>query len=155
MKTKEVELNDAMIERGDELDNAAYQYFLTLLELNGAEHEKIEEIFPWDISILRDLLYHATALLNRKNLFICNPCIMEAYGKQYLCLPSECGCKECHCQDHFMEKERILARITEAMELNGLEVTESTEDALSVRERNTGSHFQIQINPFAPERNIA
>ena len=154
MEEREVELNDAMIDRGDELDNAAYQYFLTLLELNVAEPEKVEEIFPWDISILRNLLYHATAQLNNKNLFICNPGIVESYGKRYRCTLSECGCKECHCQEHFMEKERILARVTEAMELNGMEVTESTDDGMAVREQDTGCCFQLQINSVMTERNI-
>ena len=42
----EVEMNEVMINRADVLDNAAYRYFLELLELDGAEHEKVEEIFP-------------------------------------------------------------------------------------------------------------
>ena len=117
---EEVEMNEAMINRADALDNAAYRYFLELLELDGAEHEKVEEIFPWDVSILRELLDYAVSLLGNRNLYICNPCVMEEYGRVYRCTLSECGCKECHFQDRFMEKERVLARITEAMKINGI-----------------------------------
>ena len=77
----EVEMNEVMINRADVLDNAAYRYFLELLELNGAEHEKVEEIFPWDVSILRDLLDYAVSLLGNRNLYICNPSVMEEYGR--------------------------------------------------------------------------
>lgn len=151
MELQEVEMNDAMVERADELDNAAYQYFLSLLELNGAEHEKVEEVFPWDVSLLRKLLNYAIELLGMKRLYICNPSIMTEYGRQYRCTPSECGCSECHCQDKFMEKERILARISEAMKINDLEIVKSDEDGMRVREKTTNYQYQIQVSPSEPE----
>lgn len=142
---EEVEMNEEMINRADTLDNAAYRYFLELLELEGAEHEKVEEIFPWDVSILRDLLDYAVSLLGNRNLHICNPYVMEEYGRIYRCTLSECGCRECHCQDSFMEKERVLARIAEAMKINGIELMESDVNGMSIREKATGCQFRIQI----------
>lgn len=141
----EVEMNEAMINRADVLDNAAYRYFLELLELDGAEHEKVEEIFPWDVSILRDLLDYAVSLLGNRNLYICNPSVMEEYGRIYRCTLSECGCKECHCQDRFMEKERVLARNTEAMKINGIELVESDQGGVDIREKATGCQLRIQV----------
>lgn len=142
---EEVEMNEAMINRADALDNAAYRYFLELLELDGAENEKVEEIFPWDVSILRQLLDYAVSLLGIRNLYICNPCVMEEYGRVYRCTLSECGCKKCHCQNSFMEKERVLARITEAMKINGIELMKSDQDGMDIREKATGCQFRIQI----------
>ena len=141
---EEVEMNEAMINRADALDNAAYRYFLELLELDGAENEKVEEIFPWDVSILRQLLDYAVSLLGNRNLYICNPCVMEEYGRVYRCTLSECGCKKCHCQNSFMEKERVLARITEAMKINGIELMKSDQDGMDIREKATGCQFRIQ-----------
>lgn len=143
---EEVEMNEAMINRADALDNAAYRYFLELLELDGAENEKVEEIFPWDVSILRQLLDYAVSLLGNRNLYICNPCVMEEYGRVYRCTLSECGCKKCHCQNSFMEKERVLARITEAMKINGIELMKSDQDGMDIREKATGCQFRIQIS---------
>ena len=142
---EEVEMNEAMINRADALDNAAYRYFLELLELDGAENEKVEEIFPWDVSILRQLLDYAVSLLGNRNLYICNPCVMEEYGRVDRCTLSECGCKKCHCQNSFMEKERVLARITEAMKINGIELMKSDQDGMDIREKATGCQFRIQI----------
>lgn len=142
---EEVEMNEAMINRADALDNAAYRYFLELLELDGAENEKVEEIFPWDVSILRQLLDYAVSLLGNRNLYICNPCVMEEYGRVYRCTLFECGCKKCHCQNSFMEKERVLARITEAMKINGIELMKSDQDGMDIREKATGCQFRIQI----------
>ena len=142
---EEVEMNEAMINRADALDNAAYRYFLELLELDGAENEKVEEIFPWDVSILRQLLDYAVSLLGNRNLYICNPCVMEEDGRVYRCTLSECGCKKCHCQNSFMEKERVLARITEAMKINGIELMKSDQDGMDIREKATGCQFRIQI----------
>lgn len=142
---EEVEMNEAMINRADALDNAAYRYFLELLELDGAENEKVEEIFPWDVSILRQLLDYAVSLLGNRNLYICNPCVMEEYGRVYRCTLSECGCKKCHCQNSFMEKERVLARITEAMKINGIELMKSDQDGMDIREKAIGCQFRIQI----------
>lgn len=142
---EEVEMNEAMINRADALDNAAYRYFLELLELDGAENEKVEEIFPWDVSILRQLLDYAVSLLGNRNLYICNPCVMEEYGRVYRCTLSECGCKKCHCQNSFMEKERVLARITEAMKIKGIELMKSDQDGMDIREKATGCQFRIQI----------
>lgn len=142
---EEVEMNEAMINRADALDNAAYRYFLELLELDGAENEKVEEIFPWDVSTLRQLLDYVVSLLGNRNLYICNPCVMEEYGRVYRCTLSECGCKKCHCQNSFMEKERVLARITEAMKINGIELMKSDQDGMDIREKATGCQFRIQI----------
>ena len=46
METKEVEMNQRMLERLDSIDNATYCYLMQLLELSvdGAEDK-----FPWDI----------------------------------------------------------------------------------------------------------
>ena len=44
-----------------------------------------------------------------------------------------------------MEKERVLARITEAMKINGIELMKSDQDGMDIREKATGCQFRIQI----------
>lgn len=44
-----------------------------------------------------------------------------------------------------MEKERVLARIAEAMRINGIELVESDVNGMSIREKATGCQFWIQI----------
>ncbi len=89
-----VELNSLMVERGDTIDNATYQYLLTLLMLDDKE---TEDVFPWDISIIRNLVDYAKELLRERNLFICDPAII-CDEEEHLCTLEDCGCKVCPCK---------------------------------------------------------
>ena len=139
---QEIELNDKMLERRDQIDNAIYHLFQELLDVTDEEAEKI---YPWDIADIEQLQGYAIAILNRKGHLICNPSITTKEGRQYRCTLTECYCKECKCQDEFMEKERILGCIEESLESEGLEITGITEDSISFRENTTASDFLISI----------
>lgn len=139
---QEVELNDKMIERRDQIDNATYRLFQELLDLSDEEAEKV---YPWDIADIMELQGYAIAILNRKDHYVCNPSVTTKDGRQYRCTLSECFCKNCKCQDEFMEKERILCCIEESLDREGLEITGITEDSISIRERTSASDFKISI----------
>ena len=94
MEEQKAVLNDAMIGRADELDNAAYQYFMTLL---GLDDKEAEELFPWDVCILRQLLDTAVELLAESGLPVCNPAVITEKGETRLCSLSDCGCRGCRC----------------------------------------------------------
>ena len=44
---QEIEMNDKMLERRDQIDNATYHLFQELLDVTDEEAEKI---YPWDIA---------------------------------------------------------------------------------------------------------
>ena len=52
-EAEELEMNARMVERADDIDNAAYRYLAVLLEL---DEDGAEERFPWNIEILRKYL---------------------------------------------------------------------------------------------------
>lgn len=147
---QEIELNERMTERGDELDNATYQYLLTLLQI---DQEKAEEEFPWDVAILREVLDSSISIVQKKGYAVCNPYIAEQGNIQYLCTLSECGCKECHCQKEFMEQERILARIHEAMDVYGIDVVNEENGKIVVNDKTNGSNYCISVTPYRESEN--
>lgn len=138
-KNEKVEMTDKMIERADELDNAVYDMLLTALQLDGAEAEKE---FPWNIAIIREVLGFVCSVLAREGKAVCNPYISNG---SYRCTLSECGCRKCSCQTKFMERERIMGRISEAMQLNDIEVKYNDGNRLLVREPLTGEEFAITV----------
>lgn len=136
---KEVEMTDKMVKRADELDNAVYDMLLVFLQLDSEEAEKE---FPWNIEIIREVLGFACSVLAREGKPVCNPYISDG---SYRCTLSECGCRKCRCQTTFMERERIMGRISEAMKLNDIEVTDNDGSRLLVREPLTGEEFAITV----------
>lgn len=148
MQRKEIELTDRMVERADELDNAVYDMLITLLQLEG---EEIEREFPWNIAIIREILDYIISVLEREGKSVCNPYITHIGKQDYLCTLSECGCSKCVCQDEFMEQERIMGRIDEAMTINGLEIIGSDGKVLTVKEPGTKECFEIVIRKIKDE----
>lgn len=139
---QEVELNDKMLERRDRIDNATYRLFQELLDLSD---EEVEKVYPWNIADIELLQGYAISILNGKKLYVCTPFVTTKDGRQYRCTLSECFCKECKCQDEFMEKERILCCIESSLNREGLEITGITEDSISIRESTSASDFKISI----------
>lgn len=136
---QEVEMTDRMVERADELDNAVYDMLLTFLQLDS---EEAKEEFPWNIEIIREVLDFVYSVLAREGKPVCNPYISDG---SYRCTLSECGCRKCSCQTTFMERERIMGRVSEAMQLNDIEVTDNDGNKLLVREPLTGEEFEIAV----------
>ena len=136
---KEVEMTDRMVERADELDNAVYDMLLTFLQLDSEEAKKE---FPWNITIIREVLGFVCSVLAREGKPVCSPYISDG---SYRCTLSECGCRKCSCQTTFMEQKRIMRRISEAMQLNDIEVTDNDGSRLLVREPLTGEEFEIAV----------
>lgn len=137
---KEVEMTERMVERADELENAVYDMLLTFLQLDS---EQTEEEFPWNIEIIREVLELVYSVLVRSGKPVCNPYISDG---SYRCTLRECGCRKCSCQTTFMERERIMGRISEAMKLNDIEVTDDDGSRLLVREPLRGEEFEITVN---------
>lgn len=139
---QEVEMNDKMLERREQIDNATYHLFQELLDITDEEAEKI---YPWDIADIELLQGYAISILNRKGHYICNPSITTREDRQYRCTLTECYCKECKYQDEFMEKERILGCIEDSLDREGLEIISTTEDSITFREKTTMSDFNLSI----------
>ncbi len=139
-KEKGIGLNDSMIKRADELDKAVYRMLSTMLQLDEKE---VQKVIP--IAIIREVLGFTSSVLAREGMPICNPYVNRIGDINYRCTLTECGCSKCVCQEEFMEQERIMGRINEAMKLNGLEVTDANGNKLLVREPMTNENFEIGI----------
>ena len=147
MERKEVEMSQRMTERIDCVDNATYWYLIQLLGLNVTEAEKK---FPWNIEILREVFEDAVAVLNKLGYNVCDPYISKPeVGRQYRCTLSECECEHCDCQDEFMEKEKLLSNLEEAVAMNGLKIIDSGKDSIIVREGSTDADFEIRVSRLA------
>lgn len=101
MNENEVELNDLMIARADVLDNCIYQMILTVLEIKPEDAEKE---LPWDVSLIREVIYAVTDVLAQHGKYGCDPYVEHKEGKAYLCSLKDCGCKVCTCQENQSEK---------------------------------------------------
>lgn len=142
-ETEELEISQRMSERADDIDNATYRYLAELLELNEGDPE---EKFPWNIEILRKVFDSAVSTLQEYGYAVCNPYVtMSESGRQYRCTLSECGCGNCNCQDDFMEKERILSNIEDAIARSGLKVLDGDDDCILVRNSRMDMDFQISV----------
>lgn len=142
-ETEELEINQRMSERADDIDNATYRY---LAELLGLDADDPEEKFPWDMEILRTVFDSAVSTLGKHGYAVCNPYVATTEsGRQYLCTLSECGCESCSCQDEFMEKERIFSSIEEAVARGGLKVMDGNHDSIIVRNGRLGMDFEISV----------
>lgn len=147
-KTNEVEMNEKMMKRVEDIDNLTCTYLKGLLELDETE---AEEKFPWNIEILREIFEETVTILCRHGYEVCNPYIfMPESGRQYRCTLSECRCESCGCQDEFMEKERILSKIEEAVALGGLKVMDGDHESIIVRESRSDMDFEIHVK-YLPE----
>lgn len=147
MKTGEVEMNQRMTERVDRIDNQTYQYLIRLLDIN---EDEAGEKFPWNIEILREVFEGAVAVLGRHGYNVCDPYISTPdTGRQYRCTLSECGCGNCNCQDEFMEKERLISNIEDAVALTGLKIISGGKDSIIVREGSIDADFEIRVSQLA------
>ena len=147
METEEVEMNQRMLERLDSIDNATYRYLMQLLELGMDE---AENKFPWNIEIFREVFEDAVAVLNKHGYSVCDPYIStQDTGRQYRCTLSECGCKSCNCQDEFMEKERLISNIEDAVALTGMKIMDGNKDSIIVRGESTDTDFEIRVSQLA------
>ena len=72
-KTNEVEMNEKMMKRVEDIDNLTYTYLKGLLELDETE---AEEKFPWNIEILREVSEETVTILCRHGYEVCNPYII-------------------------------------------------------------------------------
>lgn len=145
-ETEELEISQRMSERADDIDNATYRYLAELLELNEGDPE---EKFPWNIEILRKVFDSAVSILQEYGYAVCNPYVATSEsGRQYRCTLSECGCGNCNCQDDFMEKERILSSIEDAIARSGLKVLDGDDDCILVRNSRMDMDFQIFVKSF-------
>lgn len=142
-ETEELEISQRMSERADDIDNATYRYLAELLELNEGDPE---EKFPWNIEILRKVFDSAVSILQEYGYAVCNPYVATSEsGRQYRCTLSECGCGNCNCQDDFMEKERILSSIEDAIARSGMKVLDGDDDCILVRNSRMDMDFQISV----------
>jgi len=146
-ETEELEMNAKMVERADDIDNAAYRYLAELLEL---DEDEAKERFPWNIEILRKVFDSSVSILQEYGHTVCNPYVATSEnGRRYRCTLSECGCKSCNCQDEMMEKERLLSNIEDAVAITGLKIISGEEDSIIVREGSIDTDFEIRVSQHA------
>lgn len=120
---------------------------MQLLEISTAE---AEEKFPWNIAIIREVFEEAVTVLNKHGYKVCDPYISTPeVGRQYRCTLSECGCGNCNCQDEFMEKERLISNIEDAVALTGLKIISGGKDSIIVREGSIDADFEIRVSQLA------
>ena len=120
---------------------------MQLLEISTAE---AEEKFPWNIAIIREVFEEAVTVLNKHGYKVCDPYISTPeVGRQYRCTLSECGCENCNCQDEFMEKERLISNIEDAVALTGLKIISGGKDSIIVREGSIDADFEIRVSQLA------
>lgn len=144
---KEVEMNQRMSERVEWIDRQTYWYLIQLL---GIDVDETEEKFPWNIEILREVFEDAVAVLSKHGYSVCDPYIFTPdTGRRYRCTLSECGCESCNCQDEFMEKEKLLSNIEDAVATNGLKILDGDKDSIIVRENSTDMDFEIRVSRLA------
>lgn len=147
MKTGEVEMNQRMRERIDWTDKQTYWYLIQLLELSPDE---AEEKFPRNTEILREVFEDTVTILNKHGHNVCDPYISTPHtGRQYRCTLSECGCESCNCQDEFMEQERLISNIEDAIALTGLKIIRGGKDSIIVRESSIDKDFEIRVSQLA------
>ena len=146
-KTERLDLSPKMVDRTDWIDNQTYWYLMQLLELSPDESE---EKFPWNIEILRNVFDSTVSILKEYGHAVCNPYVATSdTGRQYRCTLSECGCESCNCQDEFMEKERLLSNIEDAVVLTGLKIISGGKDSIIVREGSIDADFEIRVSQLA------
>lgn len=146
-ETEELELNSKMVDRADWIDNQTYWYLMQLL---GLSQDESEEKFPWNIEILRKVFDSSVSILKEYGHAVCNPYVATPEtGRQYRCTLSECGCESYNCQDEFMEKDRIISNIEDAVALSGLKVLDGDDDCILVRNSRLDMDFEIRVSQFA------
>ena len=146
-KAERLDLSPKMVDRTDWIDNQTYWYLMQLLELSPDESE---EKFPWNIEILRNVFDSTVSILEEYGHAVCNPYVATSdTGRQYRCTLSECGCESCNCQDEFMEKERLLSNIEDAVVLTGLKIISGGKDSIIVREGSIDADFEIRVSQLA------
>lgn len=93
---KDVQLTDAMLARLDEIENAVNHLLLTLLQIDPKD-SALEEKFPWNITIIREVADYAISCLEEEGHVICDPFVSEDDdGNERLCCDIENGsCKGC------------------------------------------------------------
>ena len=143
METGEVEMTQRMTQRAEWIDTQTYWYLMQLL---GLDVDEAKKRFPWDMEILRRVFDSTASILKEYGNAVCNPYISNPEtGRQYRCTLSECGCGNCNCQDDFMEKERILSSIEDAIARSGLKVLDGDDDCILVRNSTMDMDFQISV----------
>ena len=147
MTTREVEMNPRMAERVKWIDKQTYWHLIQLLELDVDEAKKK---LPWNVEIFREVFEDAVAVLSKHGYSVCDPYISTPEtGRRYRCTLSECGCESCNCQDEFMEKERLISNIEDAVAMNGLKILDGDKDSIIVRENSTDTDFEIRVSRLA------
>lgn len=91
------ELNSKQIEQLDEIENAVYE-MLCRIQGYDVNDEDIDEKFPWDISVIREVLDVAVETLNEHDYPVCDPYMENDVNCIDLDCPS-CNCKSCICKE--------------------------------------------------------
>ena len=145
--TEKVEMTQRMTKRVKWIDAQTYWYLMQLLNLDV---DNAKEKFPWNLEIIRKVFDSTVSILNEYGHAVCDPYVSTPEsGRQYRCTLSECGCGRCSCQDEFMEKERIISNIEDAVTMNGLKIIGSGKDSVIVRESCMDADFEIRISRLA------
>lgn len=93
-KGSELELTSEMISQIDKNDNLTYNYLLDLLNISS---EDADEKFPWNISIISNILEMVACELDTISYHLCRPCVItNPDGSQQFC-STDCKREQCIC----------------------------------------------------------
>lgn len=142
MEYQETEMNEGMIKRNEEIEQAVYDLLLLLLQIEPGQADKE---FPRDMKVIRQVLGLAVEVLGGYGKEVCIPYLVTSGERIYRCTLTECGCEKCHYQEDFMIKERMLSCIDKALEGNGYQILKGDHNSVIVRDKKAKNDFHISI----------
>ena len=97
MKKKEVELNDSMVKRLDELYDSVYKTCRLFLALSEEAEET--DIFPWNMEIIGLITDITITILKHNGYAVCYPYIEQDEDGERLCHDTgNCEVTTCKCK---------------------------------------------------------
>ena len=93
--TAEKKFEDFLVYRNNDIPNAAHALLLELLR--GDSEAPDEEILPWDMEVLGEVIDAAEAILEARNMKVCDPFYGDKEKPCYLtgdCKREDCSFKK-------------------------------------------------------------
>ena len=149
MGNNDIKMCEEMETRVEELREAAHRFCQFL-----AKYDDQVKNLPMDDELLQRLIYFAREGLERHGMHVCVPDIYEVGGIKFRCTIAECGCRECYCQREPMQREWLMARIAELLELYKWQVKESIDNNITVCDKGDNTQFVIRVDQLTTNSNL-
>lgn len=149
MENNDVKMCEGMKKRVQELKEAAYCFCQVL-----SKYDEQGKELSLDDELLQRLIYFGKEGLERSGIHVCVPDIFEVGDIKFRCTVAECGCQECYCQQETMQKEWLLARISELLGLYKWQVKEAIDNNLTVCDKGDNAQFVIRVDQLTTNSNL-